>query len=193
MAAPESEKTAGAPPRGKLRRAAEVANTVLVPKGVGLALCQFGKSKHNIGEALEAARETRRRLLFDSKLPIKSVILQDGTEHLLPADPSERFEFLYEVMDWDPEYHKSQVRAARRTKFGSIVMTALSFALVCFMIFVVPMWIAFLLIPAALLVLAIGAATAFRWALVEFQYTRRSLINFKTFLVQPDVFRWIFC
>lgn len=166
MDAPENGKIAGEQPRGKLRRAAKVANTVLVPQGVGLALGQFGKSKQNLGEALEAARETRRRLLADSKLPIKTVILKDGSEHELPADPSERFEFLYQVMDWDPQHHMSQIRAARRAKFGSIVMTALSFALVCFMIFVVPMWIAFILIPTSLTVLAVGAATTFdgRWS-----------------------------
>ncbi|CAN7775652.1 hypothetical protein LJR290_007781 [Variovorax sp. LjRoot290] len=193
MGTPVNGKISTEQPRGRLRRAAKVANTVLVPKGVGLALGQFGKSKQNLGEALEAARETRRRLLADSKLPVSTVILKDGTERALPADPAERFEFLYQVMDWNPQHHTSQIRAARRAKFGSIVMTALSFALVCFMIFVVPMWIAFILIPTSLTVLAVGAATTFRWALVEHQYTKRSLINFKTFLVQPDFFRWIFC
>lgn len=192
---PDNDKVSagGEPPRGRLRRAARAATTALVPKGIGLAVGQLGKSRQNIGEAWAAARETRKRLLAESALPIKTVILKDGTELELPADPSERFEFLYAVMDWNPAHHASQVRAARRAKFGSIVMTALSFALVCFMIFVVPMWIAFLLIPTSLTVLAVGVATTFRWALVEFQYTRRSLINFKTFLVQPDFFRWIFC
>ena len=38
------------------RRAAKMANTVLVPKGVGLAVGQFGKSKQNLSEALAAAR-----------------------------------------------------------------------------------------------------------------------------------------
>lgn len=180
-------------PRGKLRRAAKAANTAFVPRGVGLALRQFGKSRQNIGEAWAAARKTRQRLLAESKLPIKTVILKDGTEHDMPSDPSERFEFLYGVMDWNPAHHKRQISAARRAKFGSIVMTLLSFVLVCFMIFVVPMWIAFILIPTSLMVLAVGAATTFRWGLVEFQYTKRSLINFKTFLVQPDFFRWIFC
>jgi hypothetical protein len=177
----------------KLRRAAKVANSALVPKGVGLAVGQFGRSKANLSEAWQAARETRQRLLNESKLPIKTVILKDGTEHELPTDPAERFEFLYRVMDWSPAHHASQISAARRAKYGSIVMTILSFALVCFMIFNVPMWIAFLLIPTSLTVLAVGAATTFRWALVEYQYTQRTLINFKTFIVQPKFFRWIFC
>lgn len=177
----------------KLRRAAKVANSALVPKGVGLAVGQFGRSKANLSEAWQAARETRRRLLAESKLPIKTVILKDGTEHDLPTDPAERFQFLYEVMDWSPGHHASQIRAARRAKYGSIVMTILSFALVCFMIFNVPMWIAFLLIPASLTVLAVGVATTFRWALVEYQYTQCTLITFKTFIVQPNFFRWIFC
>jgi hypothetical protein len=194
MDAPHNGKDAGSEAsRGKLQRAAKTASTVLVPKGVGLAVGQFGKSRKNIGEAWAAAQETRRRLLAESKLPIKTVILKDGTEHELPTDPAERFEFLYRVMDWNPGYHQSQIRAARGAKFGSIVMTALSFSLVCYMIFVVPMWIAFLLIPTSLTVLAVGAATTFRWALVECQYTKRALINFKTFVVQPDFFRWIFC
>lgn len=193
MKTSENDQAGNEQPRGKLRRAAKMANTVLVPKGVGLAVGQFGKSKQNLSEALAAARETRKRLLEDSKLPIKTVILKDGSEHDMPEDPSERFEFLYRVMDWSPEYHASQLRAVRRAKFGSIAMTVVSFLLVCFMIFVVPMWIACILIPTSLTVLAVGAATTFRWALVEFHYTKRSLINFKTFLVQPDFFRWIFC
>lgn len=194
MEAPNNGKDAeGEVSRGKLQRAAKTASTVLVPKGVGLAVGQLGKSRKNIGEAWAAAQETRKRLLAEAKLPIKSVILKDGTEHDLPTNPSERFEFLYRVMDWNPAYHQSQIRAARGAKFGSIVMTALSFALVCYMIFVVPMWLAWILIPTSLTVLAVGAATTFRWALVEFQYTKRSLINFKTFLVQRDFFRWIFC
>ena len=179
--------------RSRLRKFGSAAATALVPKGVELAYGQLGKSRRNIGEALAAARETRARLLAESKLPIKTVVLADGTEHELPADPSERFEFLYEVMGWDASVHASQIRAARLTKFGSIAMTLIAFGLVCFMIFKVPMWISWLLIPTSLLVLAIGAATTFRWALVEFQYTQRSLINFKTFLVQPNFFRWIFC
>lgn len=192
MKTPDVESGAGEPSPTTLRRAAKAANTVFVPKGVGLAVGQFGKSRQNLSEAWAAARETRKRLLAESKLPIKSVILKDGTEHDMPADPSERFEFLYRVMDWSPKHHASQIRAVRRAKFGSIVMTVLSFLLVCVMIFTVPMWIAFLLIPTSLTVLAAGAAITFRWALVEFQYTNRSLINFKTFLVQPRFFRWIF-
>lgn len=187
------ENNDGEQSSSKVRRAARAANTVLVPKGVGLAVGQFGKSRQNLSEAWAAARETRKRLLADSKLPIKTVILKDGSEHAMPTDPSERFEFLYRVMDWDAAHRASQIRAARRAKFGSIVMTIVSFLLVCVMIFTVPMWIAFLLIPTSLTVLAVGAATTFRWALVEHQYTKRSLINFKTFVVQPDFFRWIFC
>ena len=183
--------TKGTPTR--LRKVGSAAASVLLPKGVGLAYGQLGKSRRNIGEALAAARETRARLLAEAKLPIKTVVLADGSEHALPADPAERFEFLYGVLGWDPQVHASQIRAARYTKFGSIAMTLMAFGLVCFMIFMVPMWISWLLIPTSLLVLAIGAATTFRWALVEFQYTQRTLINFKTFLVQPNFFRWIFC
>ncbi|VTU44957.1 hypothetical protein [Variovorax sp. RA8] len=188
-----TENHSGANSQTKLRRAAKVANSALVPKGVGLAVGQLGRSRQNLSEAWEAARETRQRLLNESKLPIKTVILKDGSEHELPTDPSERFEFLYRVMDWSPAHHASQITAARRAKYGSIAMTIIAFAMVCFMIFTVPMWIAFLLIPTSLTVLAVGIATTFRWALVEYQYTQRALINFKTFLVQPNFFRWIFC
>lgn len=182
----------GTQPQSRGKRVRAAAASAMVPKGVGLALGQMGKSRKNLAEALAAARETRARLLNESKLPIKSVILTDGTEHALPADPAERFEYLYEVMGWDPALHMSQVRAARFTKFASIVMTVLSFALICFLVFKVPMWISLIMVPASLLVLAIGAATTFRWALVEFQYTRRALVDWRTFLVQPDIFRWIF-
>lgn len=186
----DGDEGASAPSRGQRVRAA--AASAMVPKGVGLALGQMGKSRKNLAQALAAARETRARLLSESKLPIKSVILTDGSEHALPADPAERFEYLYQVMAWNPEVHMSQVRAARFTKFASIVMTVLSFALICFLVFKVPMWISIIMVPASLLVLAIGAATTFRWALVEFQYTRRALVDWRTFLVQPDIFRWIF-
>jgi hypothetical protein len=193
MKTPQADEAGGEQPRGRFRRAAKVANTVLVPKGVGLAVGQFGKSKKNLTEALAAARETRKRLLADSKLPIKTVIMKDGTELEMPQDPSERFEFLYRVMEWNPEYHTSQLRAVRGAKFASIVTTVASFLLVCYMIFVVPMWLALILIPTSLTVLAVGAAATFRWALIEYHYAKRSLINYKTFLVQPDFFRWIFC
>ncbi|WP_454909695.1 hypothetical protein [Variovorax gossypii] len=186
----DGEERTPAPSRGQRARAA--AASVMVPKGVGLALGQMGKSRKNLAQALAAARETRARLLNESKLPIKSVILTDGSEHALPADPGERFEYLYEVMGWTPELHKSQVRAVRFTKFASIAMTVVSFALICFLVFKVPLWISIIMVPASLLVLAIGAATTFRWALVEFQYTRRALVDWRTFLVQPDIFRWIF-
>lgn len=180
-------------PRSALQKARGAATSALVPKGAVLAYDQFGRSRKNLAEALAAARETRARLLAESKLPIKTVHLRDGSVVELPTDPAERFEFLYQVMDWDEPHRQSQVRAARATKFACIGTTVISFVAVCFMVFWVPMWLACILIPASLLVLAIGMAQTFRWSLVEFQFSRRTLINFKTFLVQPNFFRWIFC
>ena len=63
--------------RSRLRKFGSAAATALVPKGVELAYGQLGKSRRNIGEALAAARETRARLLAESKLPIKTVVLAD--------------------------------------------------------------------------------------------------------------------
>ncbi|TAL65693.1 MAG: hypothetical protein EPN79_10965 [Burkholderiaceae bacterium] len=192
-AAHEQDEQSTAKPQTRRARFRRAAAKVLIPSGVGLAWRQFGKSGSNIGEALAAARETRKRMREDAALPIKSVLLADGTEIDLPNDPSERFELLYKVMQWNPRIHHSQITAARRTKFGSIGMSLVSFILVCLLIFMVPMWLSIVLIPASLLVLAIGAATTFRWALVEYQYTRRSLVTYRVFIAQPDFFRWIFC
>ena len=194
-AAPVDHEEDGQPaaPRSKLQKARGAATRALVPKGAVLAYQQLGRSRKNLADALAAARVTREKLLRESRLPIKTVHLRDGSVVELPADPAERFELLYEVMDWDEPHRKSQIRAARVTKFSCIGTTLVSFVAVCFMVVWVPMWLACILIPASLLVLAIGMAQTFRWALVEFQYTKRSLINFKTFLVQPHFFRWIFC
>lgn len=190
---PQSQDTA---PKAK-SKARRAASTLLLPQSIFMAKDQGVKSVRNIREALAAAREVRERRRANTGLPAMTARVTDaeGLVHdiALEQDPGARFEQLYRVYGWDAESHAAQIRAARRTKYAAMVMSIVSFVLALCMMGATSMrWLALLMLPVSLLVFSAGLAFTFRWALVEFQYTKRSLVTYKTFLAQEDFFRWIF-
>lgn len=187
---------AEAPARSKLGGVVGKVFRFAVPRSIPMAFGQAVKSTGNVRSALAAAKEVQERRRRETKLPIKTIIVRDGDgtrEIEMPADPAERFELLYEVHGYDAAYLANQLRAARRAKFACMITSVLCFVLAMVLLVTTSMaWLAMLMIPLSMLMLALCFSMTFYWALIEFQFTKRSLVSYKTFLAQEDFFKWIF-
>ncbi len=107
-------------------------------------------------------------------------------------NPRERFEELVVEHAWDDAGLEEQLVATRRTKFFAMGSTVLAFVLVLILMTGVPAYLAILLVPAALFVIALGLVMTLKYTLFQEQLRRRSLVTLKKIMSEASFWGYVF-
>jgi hypothetical protein len=102
------------------------------------------------------------------------------------SDAKERFEVMYEMHEWTSAELAKQIRTLKITKLTAFVMSILALTGVIVLAIVVPIWLAVLLIPLSGVVLLLGMAQGFKFALYEAQIDLREFISAREFVARED-------
>lgn len=141
-------------------------------------------SSRRISSDVRDYRELRAR----RRAELDEASAQEGADLAAMSD-RDRFESLVVMNGWTPAELARQLLAVRRTKLmaicGSVAGTVLAMA----SMFLVPVWILFVIAPAAALFVIMGLIRTLQFGLFQAQLEQRRLMKFHVYLGRQDLFK----
>lgn len=143
------------------------------------------RAADSIGKAGRAIKQTAH--VMAEQLPGQSEpgMYPEGDVRNI-RDAKERFDVMYEMHGWNEKEFAKQKKTMKVTKITAMVMSILALAGVIVMAIVMPRWLSLFLIPMSGVILLLGMAQGFKFALYEAQLDLREFISAKEYIARPD-------
>lgn len=151
-----------------------------------------------IGRALDSVGKTKDVLVQTAHVMGQALPGQAAKAEYPEGDlrnitnAKERFEAMYETHEWSEKELVGQIRTLRITKITAMIMGIFSFAGVFLIAAFAPLWVAIFMIPASGVMLILGMAQAFKYALYEAQIKLREFISAREFVAREDFWTRLF-
>ena len=104
------------------------------------------------------------------------------------TDSRLRFQAMYDEHGWTQPELDAQAKTCQRTKLVAFVMSIISVFGVVVLVLNSPLWVTIVLTPVACVMLLLGIAKGFQFALYEAQIRLRDLISAREFVSRIDFF-----